>query len=224
MIVIGLTGSIGMGKSALSQILKRWHVPVFDADSEVHRLFSMRGPCLSTVGRLFPGVLRDGKIDRDLLGRRVLGDRVALSQLENIVHPAVLARERSFLRRQSLRRVRLTVLDMPLLFETGYVHRVDHVWVVSAPRHVQCARVMRRRGMTSERFAAIQRQQVPDRVKRRLADRVIRTGLSKRFAFHQVLRARRVCRGGRGAWSPVRLRRRRVGYAGSLLRWRRCLR
>jgi dephospho-CoA kinase len=177
MVIVGLTGSIGMGKSTAARMLRQMGVPVYDADATVHALQAPGGAALPPIEAAFPGVVKDGVLDRQALGARVFGNKQALRRLEGIVHPLVAQRQRTFLRRAAQRRERLVVLDIPLLFEGLGERRVDATLVVSAPAFLQRARVMARPGMTADRLAGILRQQVPDAVKRRKADIVIPTGL-----------------------------------------------
>ena len=171
MIILGLTGSIGMGKSTAASLLRRLGLPVFDADRTVHCLLAPGGGAVQAVSTAFPGVRsQSGGIDRALLGRRVFADAEALEQLERIVHPLVAAAEKRFLGHARARRKPLVVLDIPLLFETGGQRRCDYVLVVSAPRLVQRQRVLQRAGMTEIRLATILQKQMPDREKRRRAD------------------------------------------------------
>lgn len=163
-----------MGKSTTAQIFRELGVPVHDADAAVHALYGAEG--VAPVEAAFPGVTLGGRIDRALLGARVLGDEAAMKRLEAIVHPLVHAREKAFLEAASAAGAPIAVLDIPLLFETGGENRVDAVLVVSAPESVQRARVLARPGMTEEKFAAILARQVPDGEKRRRADHVIDTG------------------------------------------------
>jgi dephospho-CoA kinase len=201
MIVLGLTGGIGMGKSTATATLRRLRVPVFDADAAVHRLQARGGRAVGPIAAAFPGAVRGGRVDREALRRAVLGRPEALRALERIVWPLVRDEERRFLARARRRGEVLVVLDVPLLFENGGQARVDRVMVVSAPFPVQRARVLRRPGMTPERFAAIHARQMPDAQKRRRADHVIRTGLSRFFAQAAV---RRVVRRLRGAGRDLR--------------------
>jgi dephospho-CoA kinase len=189
MIVVGLTGSIGMGKSTAADLLRRLGVPVYDADQAVHRLLARGGRAVPAVARRFPEVVRDGAVDRGALGRRVFGDPAALKALEAIVHPLVFEAQRRFLRAHAMRRTRLVVLDIPLLFEAGGARRCAAAVVVSAPAPVQRQRVLRRPGMTAEKFAAILAKQMPDAEKRRRADVVIPTGLGKRLTRQRLRRA-----------------------------------
>lgn len=214
MIVLGLTGSIGMGKSTAAAMLRRMRVPLFDADQVVHRLLAPGGAAVAAVEAAFPGVrTEDGGIDRGVLGRRVFGNPEALSRLERILHPMVADHERRFLARTRARRARLAVLDIPLLFESRGARRCDYVVVVSAPALLQQQRVMRRPGMTEARFAAILKQQMPDAEKRRLADFVVPTGLDRKMSLQRLRAIVRLLRsGGRnraGAGAGRRLIRRR---------------
>lgn len=182
--ILGLTGSIGMGKSATAGLFRALGVPVHDADAAVHALY--RGAAVAPVEAEFPGVARDGVIDRAALGARVLGDAAAMARLEAIVHPLVHAEEQAFLARARAAGARLVVLDIPLLFEAGGAARTDAVAVVSAPKDVQRARVLARQGMTAEKFEAILAKQMPDADKRRRAHFVIDTGRGFASAAHQV--------------------------------------
>lgn len=186
--ILGLTGGIGMGKSTAAATFRRHGVPVFDADAAVHLLQAKGGRAVAPIGRAFPGTVRDGAVDREALRRAVLGDRAALTRLERIVHPLVRDAERRFLARARRAGRRLVVLDIPLLFETRGEARCDAVVVVSAPTATQRARVLRRPGMTPERLAAILARQTPDAEKRRRADHVIRTGLSRAHARRAIRR------------------------------------
>jgi dephospho-CoA kinase len=173
MIVLGLTGSIGMGKSTTARMLMDEGVPVHDSDEAVHRLYAGKAAVL--IEAAFPGTVVDGKVDRDRLARRILGDPRALREVEAIVHPLVRADAAEFLARHREAGAPLVVLDIPLLFETGGRDRVDKVLVVTAPAALQRDRVLTRPGMTPEKFEAILTRQVPDSEKRRMADYVIDT-------------------------------------------------
>lgn len=186
--ILGLTGSIGMGKSETARMFRRLGVPVFDADAAVHRLFAKGGRAVPLIDQAFPGVVKDGRVDRQALGKVVFDNTEALRCLESIVHPLVREAEHRFLRRAIRHRKPLVVLDIPLLFETNGQARCDHVAVVSAPAYVQRHRVLQRPGMTPERLSAVLAQQMPDREKRRRADFVIHSGLGKAYAFEQVRR------------------------------------
>jgi dephospho-CoA kinase len=194
-IVVGLTGSIGMGKSTAAAMLRRMRVPLFDADQVVHHLLAPGGSAVAPVAAAFPGVRTEaGGIDRRLLGQRVFADPEMLSQLERIIHPMVADREKQFLARARARREPIAVLDVPLLFESRGAGRCDYVVVVSAPALLQRQRVMRRPGMTERRFAAILRQQMPDAEKRRRADFVVPTGLDRKLSLRRLRAIVRVLR------------------------------
>lgn len=175
MIVLGLTGSIGMGKSTTARMFSEAGVPVHDSDAAVHRLYA--GEAAPLVGAEFPGTTIGGAVDREKLGRAVLGNPDALGRLEAIIHPLVRADANAFLAEHARKGTPIAVLDIPLLFETGDRDRVDKVVVVTAPPDVQRQRVLSRPGMSEEKFAAILASQVPDNDKRRQADFVIDTGL-----------------------------------------------
>lgn len=174
MVILGLTGSIGMGKSTTAAMFREEGVPVFDADAVVHELY--RGKAVPAVEAAFPGVTKDGTVDRERLARRVLDDPQALKRLEDIVHPLVRQAREAFLRDAAASGEKLVVIDVPLLFETGAESEVDAVAVVSAPESVQKARVLARSGMTPERLSAILAKQVPNEEKRRRAQFTIDTG------------------------------------------------
>ena len=184
MIVIGLTGSVGMGKSTTAGLFASEGVPVFDADATVHALY--RGPAVEPVEAAFPGVTKDGMIDREALGSYVIGDAAAMKRLEAIVHPLVRAARQDFLAAARAQGAALAVLDIPLLFETGGDTEVDVVVVASAPEPVQKARVIARPGMTQARFEAILAKQMPDAEKRQRARFVIETGEGLDHAARQV--------------------------------------
>lgn len=174
MTLIGLTGSIGMGKSAVATMFRRAGVPVFDADAEVHRLQAPGGPLLAPIEARFPGTTGPAGLDRAALGRAVFGNPAALADLEAIVHPAVQRSRRDFLQRNRARPI--VVLDIPLLFETRGDAHVDMVVVVSAPAWKQRHRVLARPGMTVEKFRRILKLQTRDTEKRRRADVIVPTG------------------------------------------------
>lgn len=173
MFILGLTGSVGMGKSVTARFFAEEGVPVHDADAVVHRLYE--GEAVAAIEAAFPGTTADGKVDRTKLGARVLGDDAALKRLEAIVHPLVHEAERRLLAEAQARGEKVAVLDIPLLFETGGDERVDAVVVVSAPAEVQRARVLERPGMTVAKLEAIMAKQMPDAEKRRRADFVVDT-------------------------------------------------
>ncbi|MBK1659725.1 dephospho-CoA kinase [Paracraurococcus ruber] len=184
--VIGLTGGIGMGKSTAANTFRRLHVPVFDADAAVHALQGWGGRAVAPIAAAFPGTVENGRVEREALRRAVLGDPAALKRLERIVHPLVRDAERRFLAAARRRSERLVVLDIPLLFETRGQGRCDLVVVVTAPAAVQRARVLRRKGMTEERLRWILGRQMPDREKRRRADILVNTGLSRHAAQRAI--------------------------------------
>jgi len=173
MIVLGLTGSIGMGKSTAARMFADAGIPVHDSDEAVHRLYA--GQAVPLIEAAFPGTVVDGSVDRRLLAQKVLGDPAARKRLEAIVHPLVRADADAFVARHRRAGTPLVVLDIPLLFETGGRDRVDKVVVVSAPEPVQRERVLQRPGMSEDKLAAILARQVPDADKRRQADFVVDT-------------------------------------------------
>jgi dephospho-CoA kinase len=173
-IVIGLTGSIGMGKSTVAAMLLKLGVPVFDADAEVRRLQGPGGELLAAIEALHPGVTGPAGLDRVKLGQAVFGDRTALARLERLIHPAVDRARRRFLRRHRARPI--VVLDIPLLFEKGGWRRVDRTLVVSASAWQQRRRVLGRPGMTAAKLARIRALQMSDAEKRRRADFILSTG------------------------------------------------
>jgi len=183
-IVLGLTGSIGMGKSVTADLFREEGIPVFDSAACVHQLYSGRAAPL--VEARFPGTVRDGVVDRAILGSRVFGDPGAMRDLEAIVHPLVRAEREAFLAQARAAGAKVAVLDIPLLFETGAESEADLVVLVSAPESVQKARVLARPGMTPERFTAILAKQMPDAQKRRRANAVIETGEGLDSARRQV--------------------------------------
>lgn len=184
MLILGLTGSIGMGKSTTANFFRAEGVPVHDADAAVHALY--RGAAVPLIAEAFPGTVTDGVVDRALLGARVLGDAAAMARLETIVHPLVGRVRDSFLAQARAAAAPVVVLDIPLLFETGGERAVDLVALVSAAEAVQKARVCARPGMTEEKFAAILAKQMPDSEKRRRAHAIIDTGLGYTAAQRQV--------------------------------------
>lgn len=182
--ILGLTGSIGMGKSAVAAMLRGLGVPVFDADAAVHELQGPGGACLGPIERAFPGTTGPAGVDRQKLGAAVFGNPAALKLLESIVHPEVAEMRRAFLADNAA--APLIVFDIPLLFEKTGNHGLDAVAVVSAPYEQQRARVLARPGMTEEKFAQILKLQVPDAEKRARADYVIDTGTTLAETRHAV--------------------------------------
>jgi dephospho-CoA kinase len=201
--ILGLTGSIGMGKSETSKMFRRLGVPVFDADAVVHELLRLGGRAVRRVERAFPGVTKAGAVDRPALGARVFGKRDELRRLEVILHPMVGQMQRSFLAGAQARRLPLAVLDIPLLFEGRGEERCDAAAVASAPGFLQRQRVLVRPNMDLEKFENIRRRQVPDAVKRQRADFVLPTGLGRRFTLNRVAKLITAVRGRPGqAWPP----------------------
>jgi dephospho-CoA kinase len=182
--ILGLTGSIGMGKTTAAQYFRRIGVPVFDADQAVASLYA--GEAAPLIEAEFPGTVTEGVVDRDRLGQRVLSDPAAIRRLEAIVHPLVRGKERQFFDNIGDAGVRVAVLDIPLLFETKGESRCDAVVVVSAPLATQRERVLKRPGMTQERLDAILRRQMPDEEKRSRAHFVIDTSRSRSASRRQV--------------------------------------
>jgi dephospho-CoA kinase len=200
--VLGLTGSIGMGKSATAGFFREAGVPVHDADAAVHDLYA--GAAAARIEAEFPGATRDGVVDREALGKVVLADAKALKRLEAIVHPLVRQAETDFVRCCVSAGASLIVLDVPLLFETGGERRCDAVLVVSAPASVQKQRVLARPGMTVERFEAILAKQMPDSQKRARAHWVLDTSRGFDAARRGVRDAIRACAGRIGTAATLR--------------------
>ena len=186
MIILGLTGSIGMGKSTAAIMMCRMGIPVCDSDAVVHALLGPGGAAVGAVGQAFPGVVKDNTVDRAALGRQVFSDPAALRTLERIVHPRVREAQAVFLRRMAARREPLVVLDVPLLFEVGTDALCDATIVVTAPRFLQDQRVLRRPGMTRARMEGALARQMPDAEKRRRADFVVQTGRGKRDTLNRL--------------------------------------
>jgi dephospho-CoA kinase len=183
---IGLTGSIGMGKSQTAKFFAELGVPVHDSDAAVHALYEKGGAAVAPVAALFPDCVKDGAVDRKVLAQKVVGDEAALAKLEAIVHPLAQALERDFLAQAKAQGAGMVLLDIPLLFETGAEKRLDVVVVVSAPVEIQRQRVLTRPGMSEERLAALLKRQMPDAEKRARADYVVDSGQSLAHAFAQV--------------------------------------
>ncbi len=184
MIVLGLTGSLGMGKSTTAKMFAEEGVPVFDADAVVHRLYD--GEAAPLIEQAYPGTTMDGRVDRGRLAARVVGNIEALKKLEDIVHPLVRAAEQEFIASAEGKGASVVLLDIPLLLETGGHFRVDKVVVVSAPPEMQRARMLERPEMTNEKFNAMLARQMPDPEKLRRADFVIDTGRGIEAAREQV--------------------------------------
>jgi dephospho-CoA kinase len=203
MLILGLTGSIGMGKSTAARAFAGHGVRVHDSDRAVHALMVRGGAAVRAVEQAFPGVVRNGAVDRKELGARVFGDGPALKRLEAILHPLVRRQAERFLAACARRGERVVVLDIPLLFEARARARVDWVVVASAPGFIQEARVLRRPGMTRERFAQILAKQTPDLEKRRRADFVLRVCGGRDRTWRAVAALLRRVRSIRGrVWRP----------------------
>ena len=184
--VIGLTGSIGMGKTNAARALRQLGVPVLEADSVVHRLTAANGRALPAINAAFPGTVTNGRLDRAKLAGLVFGNEAALKKLEGILHPLFEAEERRFIARSRARRADLVAVDIPLLYEVHAERHTDAVIVVTAPKMIQTARVMKRRGMTQARLDAILARQLPDREKRRRADFIVHTGGTRRDTVRRL--------------------------------------
>jgi dephospho-CoA kinase len=182
--LIGLTGSIGMGKTATAGLFARLGIPVYDSDAAVHRLYEPGGAAVAPIAAAFPGTVIDGKVDRGALAKAVGGNEAAFKRLEAIVHPLVAEEQRKFM--AGVGDARMVVQDIPLLFETGGHARMDAVVVVSAPAELQRKRVLERAGMTPEKLDHILSRQLPDAEKRAKAHFVVETGKGLDHAFDQV--------------------------------------
>jgi dephospho-CoA kinase len=193
-IVVGLTGSIAMGKSTAAAMLRRMGVPVHDADEVVHDLTRPKGKALPAIKAAFPDLVTEAGLDRPELSRRAFKDPAVLQTLERILHPLVRAEEQRFLARERAKGSGLVVLDIPLLFETGGESRCDVVLVVSAPRAIQLSRTLSRPGMTLAKLQGIELRQMPDAEKRKRADIVIPTGRGRRATWAALRRAIRKLR------------------------------
>lgn len=184
MIVIGLTGSIGMGKTTAAKMFAEMGVPIYSADDAVHRLYAGRAAPL--IEKAFPGTVTNGVVDRQKLSAQVLGNAKALKQLEAIVHPLVRQEEAAFMDKAIKEKADIVLLDIPLLFETGAEHRVDKIVVVSAPEEIQRQRVLARPEMTIEKLESILARQMPDAQKREKADYIIDTSGSFEATRQQI--------------------------------------
>ena len=186
MILVGLTGSIGMGKSETAKMFAAEGIPVYDADAAVHKLYAKGGAAVEPIGAAFPDAIIDGAVDRAALSKAVLGNPEAFKKLESVIHPLVAKVQLDWLAARREEGARIVVLDIPLLFETGGETRVDKVVVVSAPAHVQRARVLARPDMSEQKLDAIVAKQVPDEVKRAKADFVVDSSQGLEHARQQV--------------------------------------
>ena len=192
MFILGLTGSIGMGKTSAAAVFRRQKISVFDADAVVRELLEKNGEAVEMVGEAFKGVVTDCQVNRNKLGEVVFGDAGALATLEEIIHPLVRNRQVNFLRSVANRRQSLAVLDIPLLFETGGERNCDAVAVVTAPKFLQKIRVMGRGDMTETKFRGIIKRQMQDQEKRERADFIIPSGLGKRISFQSIKKIIRI--------------------------------
>ncbi|MGH6854151.1 MAG: dephospho-CoA kinase [Aestuariivirga sp.] len=186
MIVVGLTGSIAMGKSETAKLFRSLDVPVFDSDAEVHAQYEKGGAAVAAVAHLFPQAIVDGAVDRAILSKLVVGKSDALRRLEAAVHPIVRQREQDFIARCKAKGHAIAVLDIPLLFETGREDEVDAIVVVSASSEMQKERVLRRPGMTGEKLESILARQAPDAEKRARADFIVDTSQGLAHAESQI--------------------------------------
>jgi dephospho-CoA kinase len=182
--LVGLTGSIGMGKSETAKLFARLGIAVYDSDAAVHRLYEPGGAAVAAIAKAFPGTVKDGRVDREELSRHLAADKTAFKTLEAIVHPLVARDQASFLEQAA--GAEMVVLDIPLLFETGGHGRMDAVVVVSAPQGVQRERVLARPGMTPDKLDQILARQMPDAEKRAKAHFVVETDKGLDHAFEQV--------------------------------------
>ncbi|MDC1427454.1 dephospho-CoA kinase [Rhodospirillaceae bacterium] len=187
MIIIGLTGSIAMGKSTTAQMFKKMYIPVYDADKTVHDLLQKGGEAVAEIACAFPSSVIKGAVDRAKLSAIVFNDSDKLKTLEKIVHPLVNSKRRQFLLKQRRQKSKIVVLDVPLFFETKKSYSCDYIFVTSAPRFLQRQRALARKGMTINKFKSILERQMPDYKKKQLAHFVIPTGLGKAYAY-RVLR------------------------------------
>lgn len=186
MVIVGLTGSIGMGKSETAKMFRRLGIAVYDADAAVHGIYAPGGSAVAPIEEAFPGVTGPNGVDRDALAKRVLNDPAALKKLESIVHPLVGLEQQKFLAQAAAEKAEMIVIDVPLLYETGGQKRVDCVVLVSAPYELQRERVLERPGMSEEKFQSILAKQVPDAQKREQADYIIDSSKGLEAAMAQV--------------------------------------
>ena len=205
MIILGLTGSIGMGKTTTAGLFRKFGIPVHDSDATVHAMMARGGEAAETVASLFPNVLKEGVIDRSALGSVVFNDPAALDTLESVLHPLVRKHEHQFLTNAARRHEAVVLLDIPLLFETGGEQRCDAVTVATAPAFIQRQRALRRPGMTPDRFASILARQIPDADKCFNADFLVPTGLGIAFSLRAVRDIVRVAQEiPASRWGPAR--------------------
>jgi len=191
MIVLGVTGSIAMGKSTVSTMLSRMNNPMHDADKTVHNLMKVNGKAYYKIAKRFPRAIEANSVDRTRLGQEVFGNPEKLKELETILHPLVREARDNFIRQQYRYRSRLAILDVPLLYETGGDKHCHKVLVVSAPYFIQRQRVLARQGMTQTKFHDILKRQLPDYEKRKRADFIVPTGLGKAYTYKALKRLMR---------------------------------
>jgi len=207
--VFGLTGSIGMGKSTAAKFLRRFNIPVHDADQAVHGFLRSQGAAVAPLTRIFPEAVRGGDkgpyIDRQILRKIIFADPEKRIRLESIIHPLVRKSEEDFLRRQARRRRPIVVLDIPLLFETGAARRCDATLTVVCSDYLQAQRVLRRPGMTAKLLAEIRAAQIPAQKKRRMADVAIPTGRALGYSLRALRRALRRLRAKPASSWPRRI-------------------
>mgnify|MGYP001174312429 CR=1 FL=1 len=203
MIILGLTGSIGMGKTTASDNFRRLGLPVHSSDEAVHQMMSRDGEAFTIMSDMFPAAARKFGIDRKVIAQEAFSNRKILNKIEKVLHPLVIRREKLFLNHCARRRNKMVVLDVPLLFETGGENRCDGVITVSAPSYVQRQRVINRPSMTHDRLQYILARQVSDKEKKRRSDFVILTGLGKRFSFIQVQKIVSVTKRWQGKHWPM---------------------
>jgi dephospho-CoA kinase len=187
-LIVGLTGSIGMGKTETARLFAEQGIPVYDADAAVHRLYEPGGAAVAALAKEFPDCVTDGRVDRARLSARLAGNKSAFARLESIVHPLVAEEQRHFLADAEADGAEMVVLDIPLLFETGGDARMDAVIVVSAPEQIQRTRVLTREGMTPDKLDHILARQMPDAEKRAKAHFVVETDKGLDHAREQVKR------------------------------------
>lgn len=195
MIIIGLTGSIGMGKSTTANMFRDEGCPVFDADAAVHSLYAIGGKAVPIIKSVFPDAIKDGAVDRAVLGQHMRADPLNLQVLESFIHPLVGELRAEFMETAKTNNADIIIFDIPLLFETGGEKRVDKVVVVTAPANVQRERVLARPGMTKDMFELILSKQTPDAQKRKKADFIIHTDKGLENAREQVQTILRDLRG-----------------------------
>lgn len=186
MIILGLTGSIAMGKSVAAALFRKEHIPVWDADKAVHDMLAKGGAAVTKVAVLFPESLKNGAIDRSIVSQQVFNDTAALAALEGIMHPLVKQHEQAFIKRATIRKEDVIVVDIPLLFELHREHDYDAVVVITAPTFIQHQRALKRPGMTLEKLRFILAKQMPDIQKRQKADFIISSGLGKAYTQRQI--------------------------------------